>query len=334
MIYSPQLMTSLSRYLLGNKLKKNQKFPLILMLEPLFKCNLSCAGCGRIREYRDVLDRVMSVEECLDSVHQANAPVVSITGGEPLLHPEIDRIVDSIVSEKRFVYLCTNGLLMLNSLCKFKPSPYFNFVFHLDGLAEMHDGFAGRKGVFDNAINAMKTARKAGFQIRVNTTIYKGTDLNELEELFILLSQIPVDGILVAPAFGYEAVENDVFLSRDEVHTVFKKINGMRQRFRFYNTPVYLEFLEGKRELKCIPWSNPTRNPSGWKKPCYLITDGHAQSFRELMEDTDWSKYGVGNDPRCANCKVHYGFEADAVNSMERSLPDIWRMMLWNFRGW
>ena len=334
MVFSRQLSQSLVRYLIGKKLQNKKRFPLVLMLEPTFRCNLSCAGCGRIREYHDIVDRMLSAEECLTAVREANAPVISITGGEPLLHPEIGYMVERIASDKRFIYLCTNGLLLEASLDKFKPSPYFNFVLHLDGLAESHDSFAGREGVFETAIRSMKAAKRAGFNVRVNTTIYKNTDLKETEQLFVLLSQIPVDGILLGPAFGYEAVNSDVFLPRYEIHQVFEKIYKMRKRFRFYNTPVYLEFLAGKRELKCMPWSNPTRNPRGWKAPCYLITDGHYQSFQELMDETPWENYGVGNDERCANCMLHYGFEADAVSSAGKSVTDFCRMIRWNFMGW
>ncbi|MBI4187135.1 MAG: adenosyl-hopene transferase HpnH [Chloroflexi bacterium] len=331
--FSWHLSFSLARYLVANKLRGRKRFPLVLMLEPTLRCNLSCDGCGRIREYRDVLGQMLSVEECLAAVDDSGAPVVSITGGEPLLHPEIGRIVDGIVARKRFVHFCTNGLLLEESLDKFKPGPYMRFVLHLDGLAESHDRFAGRRGVFDTAVSAIKAAKRAGFLVFTNTTIYKGTRFEEVERLFSLLSQIGVDGLMVAPAFSYEAVNSDVFLSRQEIGSVFEPIYRLRKRFRFYNTPVYLEFLAGKRELACTPWSNPTRNPKGWKMPCYLITDGHRQSFQELMEETPWEKYGVGNDPRCANCMVHCGFEAGALDELGSSLPALWRTVRWNFFG-
>jgi len=333
MVFSWQLSLSLVKYIMANKLRGRKRFPLVLMLEPTFRCNLSCEGCGRIREYRDILGKMLSADECLAAVDEAGAPVVSITGGEPLLHPEIEKIVQGIVARKRFIYFCTNGLLLEKSLSKFKPSPYFSFVLHLDGLAESHDRFAGRQGVFETAIAAMRAAKQAGFQVRTNTTIYRGTNLKEIEQLFILLSQIPVDGIMVAPAFSYEAVNGDVFLSRNEIIDMFQPIYELRKRFRFYNTPIYLEFLAGKKELRCIPWSNPTRNPKGWKRPCYLITDGHCQSFRELMEETPWEKYGVGNDPRCSNCMVHCGFEASALEEVGKNLSNLWQTIRWNFFG-
>ncbi len=328
--FSRQLSMSLSKYLIGNKIRRVKRFPLVLMLEPLFRCNLSCAGCGRIREYSDILDKTLSIEECLAAVDDAGAPVVSITGGEPLLLPEIQQIVEQIIARKRFVHLCTNGVLLESSLSKFKPSPYISFVLHLDGLAETHDLAAGQDGVFDTAIEAMKAAKKAGFQVLVNTTIYKGRELEEIEQLFVLLSEIPVDGIMVAPAFGYEDVDADVFLTRSEAIAAFQPIYEQRRRFPFYNTPIYLEHLAGKRELPCSPWSTVTRNPKGWKLPCYLITDGHCQSFQELMEETPWETYGVGNDPRCANCMVHCGFEGSAVAEITSNLSSLWRTVKWN----
>ena len=328
--FSRQLSLSLAKYVIGNRLKGRKRFPLVLMLEPTFRCNLACAGCGRIKEYRDILDKMLSADECLAAVDESGAPVVSITGGEPLLHPDIGPIVEGIVARKRFTNLCTNGLLLEDSLAKFKPGPYISFVLHLDSLAESHDKFAGREGIFDTAISGIKAAKKAGFQVLINTTIYKETDLKEVEQLFTLLSRIPVDGIMVSPAFSYEAVDSDVFLSRQEMITAFQPIYELRKRFKFYNTPTYLEFLAGERELACTPWSTPTRNPKGWKSPCYLITDGHFQSFQELMEETPWEKYGVGNDPRCANCMVHCGFEGSALDEIGKSLPNLWRTVRWN----
>jgi len=333
MVFSWQLSLSLAKYLIRNKLRGIKRSPLALMLEPIFRCNLSCDGCGRIREYRDILDQMLSVDECLSAVDEVGTPVVCITGGEPLLHPDISQIVDGILARKRFIYLSTNGLLLENSLEKFKPSPYLNFVFHLDGLAESHNRFTGRQDAFETTIAGMKAAKRAGFQLYTNTTIYKGTSLEEIEQLFVFLSRIPVDGIMVAPAFSYEAVSGDVFLSRNEIIDIFQPIYELRKRFRFYNTPIYLEFLAGKRELQCTPWSNPTRNPKGWKRPCYLITDGHCQSFRELIEETPWKKYGVGNDPRCSNCMVHCGFEASALDEVGRSLSGLWRTVRWNLLG-
>lgn len=331
--FSSQLAFSLTRYIIGNRLKGRRRFPLVLMLEPTFRCNLACGGCGRIREYRDILDHMLSVAECLAAVEESGAPVVSITGGEPLLHPGIGQIVDGITAKRRFVNLCTNGLLLEASLGKFKPGSRLNFVLHMDGLAPSHDRFAGREGVFETAINGIRAAKKAGFSVLINTTIYRGTDFNEVERLFSLLSGLPVNGIMVSPAFSYEAVNGDFFLSRREIIGVFQRVAGLGKRFPFYNTPVYLEFLAGRRELPCSPWSTPTRNPKGWKRPCYLITDGHCQSFGELMKATPWEKYGPGNDRRCANCMVHCGFEGSALNEIGRNPAALWKTISWSFLG-
>lgn len=331
MVFPWKLTARLTWYLLKNKLARRKRFPWVLMLEPTFRCNLSCAGCGRIREYSDILDQMMTVEECLGAVAEAGAPVVSITGGEPLLHPHIGEIVNGILARKRFVYLCTNGVALKESLPRLRPDPYFTFVLHLDGLARTHDRIAGREGIFHTAIEGIKAAKKAGFGVRTNTTILKGTDISEVEGLFTLLSELKVDGIMVAPAFSYQAVVGDVFLSRDEMHNLFRPLYKLRGRFRFYNTPLYLEFLAGKRELQCTPWSSPTINPRGWKQPCYLITDGHVGSFAELMKDTPWERYGVGNDPRCANCMVHCGFEASAIEDIGKSWGGLWETVRWNF---
>jgi hopanoid biosynthesis associated radical SAM protein HpnH len=324
-MFSRQLTASLARYLMKNALRGQKRYPMVLMLEPLFRCNLHCVGCGRIREYSDVLDKVMTLEECLAAVEEAGTPVVSITGGEPLLHPEIEAIVAAIVRRRRFVYLCTNGTLLEQSLERFQPDPHLYLVLHLDGLAETHDKLAAREGVFETAIAAVKAARRSGFQVLINTTIHKQSRTEEIRQLFTLLAGIPVNGIMVAPAFSYEAVSTDSFLSREEAHQSFQPLYEMRRKVPFYNTPLYLEFLAGKLDLQCKPWSTPTRNPKGWKRPCYLLTDGHCRSFRELMEETDWRQYGPGKNPRCANCMVHSGFEASALSAIKQSPSNLWR---------
>ena len=333
MAFPRQLSSSLGVYLAKNKLQGRKRFPMVLMLEPTFRCNLACSNCGRIREFKDIVNQRLTVQECLAAVDEAGAPVISITGGEPLILPDIEQIISEIISRKKFVYLCTNGLLLEESLRKFKPSPYMSFVLHMDSLAKTHDQIAGREGVFDTALSGMRAAKKAGFQVRTNTTIYKRSDPKEIKELFILLSKIPVDGLMISPAFSYVAVEGTDFLSREEFIAIFQPIYELRKQFRFYNTPTYLDFLAGKRDFNCTPWSTPTRNPKGWKRPCYLITDGHYPSFKELMKDTPWENYGVGNDSRCANCMVHCGFEATAIGEAGKSLTGIWQTIKWNFFG-
>ena len=331
--FSRQLSVSLASYVARQKLRGAKRFPLVLMLEPSFKCNLACSGCGRIREYRDILDRTMSLQECIQAVNEASAPIVSLTGGEPLIHPQIDQIVRGIIQDKRFVNLCTNGLLLEESLHKFRPTPYLSFVLHLDSLAGPHDAFAGRDGVFDKAISAMRAAKRAGFQVLVNTTIYRATKLEEIVKLFDLLATIPVDGIMLSPAFSYEAVGGDGFLTREEAIPVFSELHKLRKRHPFYNTPVYRDFLRGETHLLCTPWSTPTRNPKGWKRPCYLLTDEHVATFRELMDGTEWSRYGVGRDTRCANCMVHCGFEGSALEKTVRSPAAMCRTLAWNLSG-
>lgn len=324
--FSRQLSISLFSYLVRNKIRGIKKYPLVLMLEPSFRCNLQCAGCGRIREYRDILDRQMTLQECIDSVRESGAPMVCVTGGEPLLLPYIDELIHTLVSQKRFVNLATNGLLLEKSLPHFKPDPHLYLVLHMDGMAKTHDRYAGREGVFETAISAIRAARKAGFQVLINTTIYKQTDPAEIKQLFSLLSAIHVNGIMIAPAFSYEAVTTDSFLSRQEMHRAFQPLYQMRKQVPYYNTPLYLDFLAGKLDLHCKPWSTPTRNPKGWKMPCYLLTDGHCNSFQELMQ-TDWSRYGAENNPRCANCMVHCGFEASALSAIRRSPANLWKTL-------
>jgi hopanoid biosynthesis associated radical SAM protein HpnH len=301
------------------------------MLEPTLRCNLACAGCGRIRELRDSPNHSLSAAECLSAVDEAGAPMVSIAGGEPLLHPDIVPIVDQILAGGRGVTLCTNGLLLEDSLDGFRPSPYLSFVIHLDGLARTHDGYAGREGVFATAMDAIGAAKRRGFRVLVNTTLYKGTDVAETVQLLELLAQIPVNGTIVAPAFGFEEVEADLFLTRSEAIARFGPIYDLRHSVPFYNTPLYLEFLAGKRELACVPWSTPTRNPRGWRQPCYLLADAYCPSFQTLMEGTNWEAYGVGKDPRCADCMVHSGYDAAAMAEALSSLPVLWRVLKWAF---
>lgn len=330
MIFPWQLSLSMARHIAHHRLQGRTRFPLVLMLEPTFRCNLACAGCGRIRETQQAGNRELSAQECLAAVDEAGTPVVSLTGGEPLLHAEVVGIVAGIIARRRFVHLCTNGLKLEEALGAFRPSPYLSFVVHLDGLAATHDRIAGRSGVYEAALAAIRAAKGAGFQVRTNTTVYRGTRWDELRELFALLASLGVDGLMVTPAFSYEQVEADIFPSREESAATFGPLQEARRQFRFYNTPVYLDFLAGQRALDCRPWSTPTRNPKGWKRPCYLLDDGHCGSFRELMEETPWESYGLGRDPRCANCMMHCGFEASAIEEASRNLGDLWRMIRWN----
>ena len=314
-----EMVLHLGRYLALKKFRRDRRFPLVVMLEPTHRCNLSCVGCGRIREYRDTMDQVLTVDECLASTEEAGAPVVAVSGGEPLLHPQIEEIVAGIISQRRFVTLCTNGLLLEESLGKFNPGPWLSFSVHVDGLAETHDRLAGRRGTFTRAIRAIGAAKKRGFRVLTNTTVYNDSDPAEIAQLLALLMECGVDGVLLSPAFGYAAVEDEIFLGGDQISDRFRQILSASSNVRFSNTSLYLDFLRGERDLPCAPWGNPTRTPQGWKRPCYLLTDGYCNSHGELMEETDWERYGPGRDPRCANCRVHSGFETAAVMEMGKA---------------
>lgn len=333
MAFPLRLSLSVAGHVASHKLRGRKRFPMVLMLEPTFRCNLACAGCGRIREDKAMGGRMLSLGECLSAVEESGAPVVSIAGGEPLLHPQIREIVRGIVDRKRFVYMCTNGIALEHSLKLFEPSPYLSIVFHLDGFMDTHDRITGQRGVFDKAVAGIKAAKSAGFQVRTNTTVFKGADPQEMLRFFSLLRDLGVDGMMVAPAFSYEEVDADIFLTREEVPAIFGPIYEQSRRFPFYHTPAYLEFLAGRRTLRCTPWSTPTRNPKGWKRPCYLLTDGYCDSFQQLMEETPWDSYGVGRDPRCTNCMVHSGFEASAIEAASRSAVDLWQMARWSLSG-
>ena len=328
---SLSLSASLIKYLIKNKLLAIKRFPLVLMLEVTHTCNLACEGCGRIREYKETMKEMLSTEECLQAIEKCPAPVVTVTGGEPLMHPEIDRIINGIINRKRHVYLCTNGLLLINAIKKLKPSKYFNVNVHIDGLAKTHDAIAG-KGVFERATDAIREAKRAGFRVCTNTTIYKNTTEDELEELFSFLEGLGVDGMLVSPGFSFEHNKNGMFLCRKEVEERFGFIYGISSRYKILNSPLYLKFLKGERHLRCTPWGNPTRNYMGWKSPCYLITDTHYKTFNEYMKNTNWIRYRNGSDPRCKDCMMHCGFEPTVVLEGGKRLSDIVEMAKWSFR--
>ena len=328
---SLSLSASLIKYLIKNKLLAIKRFPLVLMLEVTHTCNLACEGCGRIREYKETMKEMLSTEECLQAIEKCPAPVVTVTGGEPLMHPEIDRIINGIINRKRHVYLCTNGLLLVNAIKKLKPSKYFNVNVHIDGLEKTHDAIAG-KGVFERATDAIREAKRAGFRVCTNTTIYKNTTEDELEDLFSFLEGLGVDGMLVSPGFSFEHNKNEIFLCRKEVEERFGFIYGISSRYKILNSPLYLKFLKGERHLRCTPWGNPTRNYMGWKSPCYLITDAHYKTFSEYMENTDWKRYQEGGDPRCKDCMMHCGFEPTVVLEGGKRLSDIVEMARWSLR--
>ena len=325
------LNLSLSSYLFKQRVSGKEKFPLVLMLEPLHACNLECAGCGRIKEYESTINDTMPLEIALKAVDDCGAPVVSVTGGEPLLYQPIGELIEELVRRKKHIYLCTNGMLLERSLKKFRPNKFLHINVSLDGMAETHDKISGEKGVFDKAISGIKKARAAGFRVCTNTSIYKETDLKEIETLFHFLKNININGILAAPAFEYDVLSKKIFLDRQATHRQFEFISSISKKLPIMSTPLYLKFLKGKRHLECTPWGNPTYNPQGWKSPCYLITDTHYKTFKELMTKTDWSKYGTGKDPRCANCMMHSGFEPTVVREVGKNFSDFWEMIVWNF---
>jgi len=325
------LYVSMTGYLLKQRLKKQDRFPLVLMLEPTHRCNLNCHGCGRIREYHDTIEQEMSVEDCLHAVDECGAPVVTVTGGEPLVYAGAPELVREVLKRRKHIYFCTNGILLEESLPGFRPHSRFTWNVHFDGTEAVHDEIIGRKGGFRKALAGVEAAKERGFRVSTNTTVYRETELGDLERLFSQLKEAGVDGILVAPGFSYEGVDGEIFLTREEIVEKFKTIRGWQNRFPLISNPIYLDFLAGDRRFRCTPWGNPTRNPRGWKSPCYLITDTHYGSYRDLMERTDWDHYVEQRDPRCAQCMVHCGYEPTVVREMTGR--DLWRMIRWNLHA-
>jgi len=323
------------KYLVLQRLKGRKHYPLVLMLEPLFRCNLACTGCGKIQHPVEILKRNLSPEQCFAAVEECGAPVVSIPGGEPLLHPEIDKIVEGLVARKKFVYLCTNGILLEKSLNKFKPSPYLTLSIHLDGLRELHDQCVDRKGVFDTAIDAIKAAKAMGFRVTTNTTTFEGTNPEEIQNLFDYLQSLDVDGMMISPGYNYEwAPDQDHFLAREQTHQLFKEIlapfKAGKKSWNFNHNPLFLDFLTGDKNYECTPWGSPSYSVLGWQKPCYLLNEGHYTSFKELIEQTNWEDYGrASGNPKCADCMVHCGYEPSAAvdamqpKNMKRALGSV-----------
>ena len=304
-------------YVLKNKLKGLERYPLVLMLEPLFRCNLACPGCGKIDYEEEVLNKRLSVKECLNAVDECGAPVVSIPGGEPLLHREIGEIVKGIIDRKKFVYLCTNALILEKRLHLFKPTPYLTFSVHLDGLEDEHDKAVAQDGVFKKAVAAIRKAKALGFRVNLNCTLFDQTPASEIARFFDFASQnLEVEGITVSPGYAYERAPNqEHFLNREKTKNLFRDVFrfGKGRKWRFSQSSLFLDFLAGNQSYKCTPWGNPTRNVFGWQKPCYLLAEGYASSFQSLMEETDWNSYGTGNYEKCADCMVHCGYEPTAV---------------------
>ena len=300
-------------YIVKQRLRGRQRFPLVLMLEPLFRCNLACAGCGKIQHPAAILRKNLAPAECFHAAEECGAPVVSIAGGEPLLHPQIDEIAAGLVARKKFVYLCTNALLLQKSLPKFTPSSHLTFSVHLDGLRQRHDELVCRDGTFDIAVQAIQAAKGAGFRVTTNTTVFEGENPEELRRFFDYVSTLGIDGMMVSPGYSYEkAPDQEHFLRRDRTKKLFRQVFAGK-KWDLNHSPFFLDFLQGKREYQCTPWGNPNYSVLGWQKPCYLMADGYVQTFQELLAETPWDKYGTGRDPRCADCMVHCGYEATAV---------------------
>jgi hopanoid biosynthesis associated radical SAM protein HpnH len=326
------LYTSMVSSFARNALAGRSKFPLVLMLEPTLRCNLACSGCDRIRLCQNEYVPDLSLEECVQAARDSMTPVVTITGGEPMLYEELIPLVRALLGMKKHIYLCTNGLVAETFIERFRPHPRLTLNFHLDGMEETHDGITNKAGTFKKAIEGIKKAKQKGFRVSTNTSVFRTSNISELGKLFDLLKGSNVDGILISPAFNYERVEHDIFLTRDEIRERFRSMSDLFCRFPVLSSPLYIEFLKGERNMQCTPWGNPTRNPLGWKSPCYLITDTYYDSFSELMEETDWEKYEKGTDPRCRNCMVHSGYEATVMRLAFSNPRDFLRLVLWNLK--
>ncbi len=302
-------------YVLGRHLRGIERYPLVLMLEPLFRCNLACAGCGKIDYPDPILDQRLSVAECLAAVDECGAPIVVLAGGEPLLHRDIGAIVRGIIARKKFVYLCTNALLLEKKLDQFRPHPNFAWTVHLDGDRAEHDRTVCQEGVYDRAVAAISRAKKTGFRVNINSTLFDTAEPERVARFFDDVTAMGVDGITVSPGYAYErAPDQDHFLNRRRTKELFRGIFGRdRGRWSFNQSSLFLDFLAGNQAYHCTPWGNPTRNVFGWQRPCYLLGEGYAKSFKELMEETDWGSYGTGHYEKCADCMVHSGYEATAV---------------------
>lgn len=322
-------------YLVTQRMKGRKRFPLVLMLEPLFRCNLACSGCGKIQHPPEILRQHLSPQECFDAVEECGVPIVSIPGGEPLLHPQIEEIVAGLVARRKFVYLCSNAILLEKNLHKFKPSPYLTFSIHLDGLKEQHDHCVDREGVFDVAVAAIKAAKAKGFRVTTNTTVFDGVDPNEMHEFFDFVSSLGVDGMMISPGYSYEwAPDQDSFLKREQTKALFRQVlapfRSGQKKWNFNHNPLFLDFLTGEKDYECTPWGSPSYSVLGWQKPCYLLNEGHYKSFQELLDNTNWDQYGrASGNPKCQDCMVHCGFEPTAAvdalqpNNMGRAVAGL-----------
>jgi hopanoid biosynthesis associated radical SAM protein HpnH len=325
------ITTDMVGYQIRRSIQGRSRYPFVLMLEPLYTCNLACVGCSTERHTGKLADR-LPVELCLRAVEQCGAPSVSICGGEPTLYPELKALVDGIIERKRHIYLCTNGLVLdAKVFGKIAPHKRLTINVHLDGLRETHDRVCAREGVFDHAIEMIVEAKRLGYHVMTNTTVFKDTELSEIEALCELVSGLGVDGMLLAPGYHYESVKSDIFLTRQEIQKKFSHVLELSKRYPISSTPMYLEFAAGLRDYNCSPWSTVTFTPRGWKGPCYLIGEQYIQDYDEFWKKTDWSYWESRKDDRCQNCAMHSGFEASAVQELRHSPKDMLRMAAWNF---
>ena len=324
-------MYTVASHLLGQKLRGRQRYPLVLMLEPLYRCNLACAGCGKIQYPPNILKSQLAVGDCMRAVEECPAPVVSVAGGEPLLHPQIDEIVVGLVKRRKYIYLCTNGLLLEKKLDLFHPTRYLTFNVHLDGLAREHDLSVGRVGTYRKACDAIRAALDRGFRVTTNTTLFEGADPERTQRFFDQMMDLGVEGMTISPGYAYQrAPTQDRFLARDRTRDLFREIfaSPRRRSWRFNQSPLFLEFLVGARVYDCTPWGNPTYGILGWQTPCYLLQDGYQKSFHDLLANTRWEDYGhASGNPRCGDCMVHSGFEASAVDEAFSSVRGMLQMI-------
>ena len=320
---------AVGKYILEQKLRRRRRYPLVLMLEPLFRCNLECAGCGKIQHPESILEKHLTPEQCWAAAEECGAPMVSVAGGEPLIHPAIDRIAAGLVERGKFVYLCTNAILLERKLHLFQPSAQFTFNVHLDGIAARHDASVQRPGVYRAAVQAIRAAKRRGFRVTTNSTIFLGHDPADLHQFFDDVTALGVDSMTISPGYGYErAPVQDKFLHREQTRQLFRAAlaPAAKRGWRFNHSPMYLDFLQGLREYQCTPWGSPNYSVLGWQRPCYLFSEGgYVRTFQELMETTDWDRYGTGRHPKCADCMVHCGYEPSAVEDSMASLGNVVR---------
>jgi hopanoid biosynthesis associated radical SAM protein HpnH len=316
-------MWAVASYIVKQKASGKKRYPLVLMLEPLFRCNLACVGCGKIQYSTDILKQHLTPDQCFKAAEECGAPMVSIPGGEPLLHPQISEIVEGLVERRKYVYLCTNALILKDQLDRFRPSKYFTINIHLDGQKKFHDRSVGRDGVYEIAVDAIKAAINRGFRVTTNTTLFNDADPVSVRDFFDEVMNLGVEGMTISPGYCYEkASDQQHFLGREETKTLFKSLlTDRKKHWRFNQSPLFLEYLMGTRNYSCTPWGMPSYSLFGWQKPCYLLPDGYFPTFAELMQHGEWDKYGPeSGNPRCANCMVHSGYEASAVNDTFGSL--------------